>query len=213
MKKNTSGINNWESEGGLVVERRQRTLDASYRKSRSSKKLSSKKSKTLASWHRRAAAWILDTLIVVAITAGLAAVLVPLIIATDSTSFSIGDIGSSGYDFGALALKILVASLVALLAGTFYYCLTMARRGSHNGQTLGKQIFNITVIREDGKQVGLWFAFVRQILVMNILFGKIGGPQFLYIPWAVNYLWPLWDPGNQALHDKIVHSRVIRTDV
>ena len=30
------------------------------------------------------------------------------------------------------------------------------------------------------------------------------------MPTILNYLWPLWDDKNQALHDKIVKSRVVR---
>jgi hypothetical protein len=42
------------------------------------------------------------------------------------------------------------------------------------------------------------------------LFNLIGGIFLFNLPILVDYLWPLWDSKNQALHDKIVKSRVIR---
>lgn len=33
---------------------------------------------------------------------------------------------------------------------------------------------------------------------------------FFLLPVILDYLWPLWDSKNQALHDKVVGSVVIR---
>ena len=51
----------------------------------------------------------------------------------------------------------------------------MARGGERNGQTLGKQIVGIRVIRDDGDPYNFGTAFVRQFLVIQLLFGVIGG--------------------------------------
>jgi hypothetical protein len=32
------------------------------------------------------------------------------------------------------------------------------------------------------------------------------------VPWVIDMLWPLWDPRNQTLHDKVVNSVVVRKD-
>ena len=40
--------------------------------------------------------------------------------------------------------------------------------------------------------------------------GDGGDASFFFIPWLLNYLWPLWDKKNQALHDKIVSSYVVQ---
>jgi uncharacterized RDD family membrane protein YckC len=112
----------------------------------------------------------------------------------------------------------------------------MRRSGLKNGQSLGQGIFNIRVARLNGKEVGFWWAFLRQIVVMGILlyfaasiisfalsiplfaifpdsdFASIISPVIYCLPYLANYLWPLWDPINQALHDKVVSSVVIKVN-
>jgi uncharacterized RDD family membrane protein YckC len=55
----------------------------------------------------------------------------------------------------------------------------------------------------------LGFALLREILVKTILFGYVALVT-LYLATLLNYLWPLWDPRNRALHDRMVGSRVVR---
>ena len=45
---------------------------------------------------------------------------------------------------------------------------------------------------------------MRQVLVINLLMG------LCFIVTILDYLWPLWDDRNQALHDKIVNTLVIQ---
>ena len=85
----------------------------------------------------------------------------------------------------------------------------MAREGPHNGQSWGKQILGITVIRDNGEQIELGFAFLREFVVKNLLFGFVGG-FFAGIPTLVDYLWPLWDDENRCLHDMVVSTHVVR---
>jgi uncharacterized RDD family membrane protein YckC len=68
---------------------------------------------------------------------------------------------------------------------------------------------SIRVVREGGENVDFKFAFYREIVVQQLLFGFFG-IFTLYIATLLNYLWPLWDEKNQALHDKICHTRVVR---
>jgi uncharacterized RDD family membrane protein YckC len=96
-----------------------------------------------------------------------------------------------------------------LFAYVFYASIFMARGGAHNGQTLGKQIVGIRVIRDDGDPYGFGSAFVREFLVRQLLFGVIGG-LFFGLAQLLDYLWPLWDETNRALHDMIVSSHVVR---
>ena len=77
-----------------------------------------------------------------------------------------------------------------------------------NGQTPGKMATGIRVVRENGLPVDQGFTQFRQTLVQYVLFGQLA-ILLLFIPTILNYLWPLWDDGNQALHDKIVKSRVV----
>jgi uncharacterized RDD family membrane protein YckC len=85
----------------------------------------------------------------------------------------------------------------------------MGREGEKNGMTLGKQICGIRVIKEDGAPVTVGFAVLREFVVRWLLFGIVGS-FFLGLPGLLDVLWPLWDDKNQALHDKIVSSYVVR---
>lgn len=99
-----------------------------------------------------------------------------------------------------------VSWLVMLIASSIYFMVTMS---AWNGQTVGKRVTGIRVVRESGEPVDAKFAFVRQTLVIALLFNSIA-IMLLFIPTVLNYLWPLWDEKHQALHDKIVKSRVVR---
>lgn len=99
-----------------------------------------------------------------------------------------------------------VGWLVTLIAAAIYFMITMS---AWNGQTVGKRVTGIRVVRESGEPVDAKFAFVRQTLVIGFLFNSVL-IILIFIPTVLNYLWPLWDDNHQALHDKIVRSRVVR---
>ncbi len=107
------------------------------------------------------------------------------------------DPGKTG---GSLAFYAIVATVASL-----YAPLLMARRGARNGQTLGKQLVGIRVVRTDGAPVGFWLGVLRTVVAQQLL---IGLTFYLYA--VVDYLWPLRDPQNQALHDKIARTWVVR---
>lgn len=148
----------------------------------------------LASWASRVGAQLLDWLIVAVPVAILGGIVAAIFIA--------------GSNVGGVVTAIVFGGL--WLVATFLYApVLMAREGAHNGQTWGKQIVGITVVRDTGEQVGFGWAALRQIVVIQILFGWIGG-FFASIPTIVNYLWPLWDGQNRCLHDMVVSSHVVR---
>ena len=147
----------------------------------------------LATWWSRVGALLLDGLIAYVPWVVLS---VPLFV-VDTTGTNIA---------GGI---ILGAGL--LFAYVFYASVFMARGGERNGQTLGKQIVGIRVIRDDGDPYNFGTAFVREFLVRQLLFGIIGG-LFFGLAQLLDYLWPLWDETNRALHDMIVSSHVVRAD-
>jgi uncharacterized RDD family membrane protein YckC len=110
--------------------------------------------------------------------------------------------------------EVLGAVLVlgGLVIAFFYYPVTMMREGARNGQTLGKQILGIRVVRDDGQTVTFGFALLREFVVEFLLFQVLGSLLF-GIPWLINVLWPLWDSENRALHDMIVKSHVVEAQV
>jgi uncharacterized RDD family membrane protein YckC len=149
----------------------------------------------LASWGSRVGAQLLDALIV----AIPSVVLVLLVIGVFAAGSDIGGIVTAIIAFFAYVLVVLL-----------YAPVLMAREGEHNGQTWGKQILGITVVRDEGQPVGFGFAFLREFVVKNLLFGTVGS-LFAGIPTLADYLWPLWDDENRCLHDMVVSTHVVRT--
>ena len=116
---------------------------------------------------------------------------------------------AAGSDIGAVVTG-LIGFFAYVLAVLFYAPLLMARDGERNGQTLGKQIVSIRVTRDNGQPFDLGSAMVREVVVKSLLFGVVGS-FFAGIPTLVDYLWPLWDDQNRALHDMVVSTHVMRT--
>ena len=98
------------------------------------------------------------------------------------------------------ALSIVLGLLVTLC----YLTILEARKGAHNGQTLGKQATGIRIVRDDGQPMTYGRALLREGVGKYLL-----ALVTLYIYLVVDYLWPLWDGENQALHDKIASTHVI----
>lgn len=146
----------------------------------------------LSGWGPRAYAAIVDGIIV----------LMPVFIAGVMAGLTAIPDEPSGLDDGELT-AILVTGLTFPVV---YYCWMMS---ATNGQTVGKRALKIRVVREDGQPVTAGFAFRREVIVIGWLFGGIGGAFLFGLPQVINYLWPLWDDNRQALHDKIVKSRVV----
>lgn len=144
---------------------------------------------TYAGWWARLGALLLDALILT----------VPLLIIGFVLGAALFASGSDGEDEAATGAIIAVYG-VSILLPYVYYGLTMGRDGAHNGQTLGKQIVGIRVVRENGRAIGFWWAIGRELVK-----GIIGTITLL-----INYLWPLWDKRNQALHDKLMTDVVVR---
>ena len=107
-----------------------------------------------------------------------------------------------------LAVDPALGLVLGLAAAFTYYPLLMMREGQANGQTLGKQIAGIRVVQESGEPFTYGSALLREFVIKNLLFGTVGG-FFLGIPTLLNYLWPLWDDENRALHDMLASSRVV----
>jgi uncharacterized RDD family membrane protein YckC len=98
-------------------------------------------------------------------------------------------IGFAASDSNALE----VVGVVLILGGLVwcylvYYPVFMSRAGERNGWSL-----------------------LRELVVRGLLFGVVGS-FFFSIPLLLDYLWPLWDESNRALHDMVVSTHVVRAD-
>lgn len=89
----------------------------------------------------------------------------------------------------------------ALLSWAAFIGYTIYLHGSPSGQTVGKRVMNIRVIREDGGPLG---------------YGAATGRFFATIlssaPCSLGYLWMLWDDQKQTWHDKLARTNVVTTD-
>ncbi len=108
----------------------------------------------------------------------------------------------------ALGAVVLIAAIG--IAFPVYSAAFEARSGERAGQTLGKQIVGIRVVRDGGEPIGFGFALLRELAVRWLLIGFVGG--WFFFPPLLNLLWPLWDESNRALHDMVVSTHVVRAE-
>jgi len=149
---------------------------------------------TLASWGSRVGAALLDGLI---LTVGLIVLILVIVLAA-----AISDV------LGIIVGIVLGLFILAVYVGYGGYF--MSREGEHNGQTPGKQIVGIRVIRDAGVPFDFGHGLLREFVVKILLFGWVGG-FFFSIPTLLDVLWPLWDDQDRALHDMIVSTHVVRS--
>ena len=92
-----------------------------------------------------------------------------------------------------------VVTIVTLGVGWVIWFLIVAQRG----QTPGKQMLGMYIMREDGSRAGGWYTILREIVVKVLLFGTVisviagatnGVGELLWLPAA---LWCTWDRERQ----------------
>jgi uncharacterized RDD family membrane protein YckC len=152
----------------------------------------------LADWWRRAVALIVDSIVI-----GVGSVVV---LAIFGGVFSVGFVGGDTAGVVSLVVGILLGVAVVVLLALLYAPAMMVRT---NGQTLGKMATGCRVIRVDGRPIDFGWAAMREVVVKGLAVG-IAGSVTAGIAYLVDYLWPLWDDENRALHDMVVKSRVVR---
>jgi uncharacterized RDD family membrane protein YckC len=148
--------------------------------------------KPLASWGSRLAAYLIDGLILL-----IPAVLLTVVVIAIA----------AGSDTGAIVTGI-VGFLAFLVVALIYAPVLMARDGQNNGQTWGKQMMNIRVVRDSGEPMSFGWAALREIGVKGLAV-TIASSIIPFIPWFLNYFWPLWDDQNRCLHDMICSTHVV----
>jgi uncharacterized RDD family membrane protein YckC len=151
----------------------------------------------LSGWWRRVGAACIDGVIV-----GVGALILLIAI---TLPFSIGFFASDDAGVVSVLVGLLLGTLCAAVVAFLYAPALMART---NGQTVGRQVVGIRVVRADGKPISFGFAMVREVLIKALLVGVVssatGG-----IAGLLDVLWPLWDEENRALHDFVVDTRVV----
>jgi uncharacterized RDD family membrane protein YckC len=140
----------------------------------------------LASWRRRGAALLLDGMI-------LGLVIAATLLAAGIPADELRERLEAGETMTFVA--------IFLVPEAIYQTIMIGSRS----QTLGKMALRIAVVdADDRSRIGYGRAFTRWLATaaMRALFT---------IPTIVDHLWPLRDPRNQTLHDKLARSVVVRT--
>ncbi|HXX88861.1 MAG TPA: RDD family protein [Acidimicrobiales bacterium] len=146
----------------------------------------------LAAWAKRVLAFLLD-----AVVAGLLGGVITLVV----TRPDVRPLSGGGYDIHWRAGNLFAAVALLYLVNTAYFTFLT---GSRRGQTLGAMTMGIAVRdAASGGQLGAARGLVRSLIVSAFLV------PYLLLPWVLDMLWPLWDPGRQAVHDKAARSVVV----
>lgn len=144
----------------------------------------------LAGWGARAGAAVIDNLLLT----------IPLALAVGLTIAAAADEDVANDVDASFWVPIVVLFVIGFV-GPFVYFAVL--NGNERGQTLGKRVTGVRVRRMDGAPLGIGRALARYVFTFAL--GLFIGPFVI-----VDYLWPLWDGQNQALHDKVVDSIVVK---
>ena len=75
------------------------------------------------------------------------------------------------------------------------------------GQTPGKRLLGIRVMRADGTRSDWGWTFIREFLIKAIAFGILD--SVVGIATIIDLIWAFWDKDRQTLHDKIMKTVVV----
>lgn len=68
-----------------------------------------------------------------------------------------------------------------------------------DGQTVGKSLFGLKIVREDKEKIDYKTAVIRYL-----------GAVLASIPLCLGFLWVVWDKKKQGWHDKIAKTLVVK---
>jgi uncharacterized RDD family membrane protein YckC len=138
-----------------------------------------------AAWPRRAAAQLIDVLVISALAA-------------PPSVFVLSKVDDGYVKFFLLWL------VVPPVAALSFHAVSVLAPGSWRGRTPGTLALGLRVVLPDGTDPGRTRTLVRDVLLKWFLFAP------LLVPAVLNFLWPLWDHRRRALHDIIVGTLIVR---
>ncbi|HSC85390.1 MAG TPA: RDD family protein [Pseudomonas sp.] len=97
-------------------------------------------------------------------------------------------------DAGALDGDPLLSTL--LVMGLFAF---FAKFWTHNGQTLGMQVWGVRIQNRDGTAISLWQALLRFMVAIAS-----------WLCLGLGFLWLLWDKDKRTWHDIYSDSRAVQ---
>jgi len=107
--------------------------------------------------------------------------------------------------FGDLLLEVILIAVTLFIGWLIWLYFT-----AQTGQTPAKRLLNVLIVDLDTDQpVSAGRVWMRDVLVKIILFSWVFGAITFGISRLIDYGWVLIDDNRQALHDKIVNTRVV----
>lgn len=100
----------------------------------------------------------------------------------------------------AIGILVILGGAIGYIAWVFI--------AASNGQTPGKKMTNMFIVRKDGTVAGLGDVLLRDWVIKGLLFGIISNLTF-GIVWLISALWCTWDQNRQCLWDKLTNTRVV----
>ena len=124
-----------------------------------------------------------------------------------------------GRRLAAYVLDSLISSalvVAAIVAGALFPPFLLLALGwivwfavvAQYGQTPGKQLVGVYILREDGSRAGGWYTILRVLVIHGLLFGFAGSLISFGIVWIIGALWCTWDRERQCLWDKVASTYV-----
>jgi uncharacterized RDD family membrane protein YckC len=104
-----------------------------------------------------------------------------------------------------------LVSLLFMLPSAAYTIILIARRG----QTVGEKAMDLRVARRSDGMVPGWTVSIRRWALpatpalVRLASHPLGAILGLLV--LVDFLWALWDPNRQCLHDKLADTVVVQT--
>ena len=159
----------------------------------------------LASYGQRVGAWLIDGIFFVPLIF-VVLVLVQLGLFVGFYAWYFGDLSDISVDMPIIFWVALSLFLILMSCYIIWWLVALGR-----GQTPGKQIMGVRVIKDNGEPSGWAYTFLREFVIKGLLVGILLF-QTLGVAPLVNYLWPLWDRAEkmQTLHDKLLGTLVVR---
>ena len=149
----------------------------------------------LADLGPRILAYLIDSFIVGAIIGvayGIVAVLI--LVMAGATSGS-----EAGQEASSLFILLICLVMIPLTLGiTFFNLIYLA--GKNNGQTIGKKVMKIRIVKEGGGSFGYMDAFLRNVV----------GYWISSLVCDLGFIWGLFDSRHQTWHDKIFKTVVVK---
>jgi uncharacterized RDD family membrane protein YckC len=149
----------------------------------------------LASYGQRLGGWLIDWVILLAVSVPISVLTHSFHYVHDAGSFNGSSFNNTSFDWGFPGA--LLAPLIIVLYGTLM-C------GSTRGQTVGMMATGTRAVKATtGTPIGYASALGRA------LFEELLAAVF-FLPWILDMLFPLWDGKKQTLHDKVSGTIVVR---